>query len=396
MGASNTYRALNGEIDDLKAAALAAYPGFTGLLDVINAGVEGLTTGTMAEGIDALLATYPAQGADGYRTTVVWEIGGNNVSDNRPYSTDTQLVQMAADLDYIDSAIRAKGFVSVLSDLTFRDYIDRAFAQEQIGSRPYNVNLMRPRVDAAWKYPSGKPFVQLYDLIRNNYLTYLDADNIHQSTDGKAAIRQHWIDTVFKKQLTGVDPTEIAPNNAVTVKAHTWSGGSPAEPTGWFRATSAPNAINTAALDAATGVDTGWDFIVDAAFAATGNTGTTTGANTGIVPDYVLTTFAAVDNTINNGAGLGAAAYRLANLDDTRLYTLRMTGARNTAGSRITKFTVNGDTAGAQSLETIGNTANEVVFSNVSPIGGEITVLVEQVNHQFGYHNAVQMTQLAG
>ncbi len=294
------------------------------------------------------------------------------------------------------AAIVTKGFIPVLSDLTFRDYFDICFAQEQNGSRPYNTNIIRGKVDAAWKYASGKPFIQLYDITRNNYLTYFDADNIHPNPTGMAAIRLHWVNTVCKKALTGVNPVEIPATNAVATKAWFVSNdmGAVPTPSSWTRVVVATTTNFDVSLlnGVAAGVDTGWDIASTTPFIFGANTGTTTGNNSGIVPDTILQHFCYGNSA---AAGLGIIDLEYDGLDNTRLYSLAIGGARDTTGSRITKYTVNGDTAGAQLLETVGNTQNQSFFTGIAPVAGKITVRIEFTNNQFCYCNWSILTQLA-
>lgn len=375
-----------------KASIDAAYPGHT--TEVYDESVGGWTAADLHANIDAILATYTAA----QNTYCIVEIGGNEVTANRPYATDTHLVQLAADIDYVLAAITAKGFIPVLSDLTFRDYFDLCFAKEQDGSRPYNVNIIRSRVAPAWKYASGKPFVQLYDITRNNYIPWFTApENIHPNSVGNAGLRQHWMDTVCKKALTGADPVEIPATNAVTTKAWFVSDDQGATPTPstWTRIVVAntANFSGRALLNGvASGVDTGWDLATTTPFIYGANTGSTTGSNSGIVPDTVLQNFCYGNSA---AAGAGIIVLEFTGLDDTRLYSLGIGGSRATTGSRITKYTVNGDTAGAQSLETVNNTAAQAFFASIAPVAGKITVRIEFTNNQFAYCNWAVLTQLA-
>ena len=107
------------------------------------------------------------------------------------------------------NAITTKGFIPVLADLTFRDYDGTTAASPENGSLPYNVNLIRPLVSSQFKYSSGKPWLQYYDLILSDYVTYLSPDNIHQTPAGEQALRDHFKDTIVNYVLTGTDPTEI-------------------------------------------------------------------------------------------------------------------------------------------------------------------------------------------
>jgi hypothetical protein len=209
LGASHTFAAWNstpliqGEFQsNLGAKVLTSYHNGSGWV-----------TSTLKNNIDAILAKYPnSTPDDGYVTYVPFEIGGNNVSSNQIYSAATQALKdgMTADITYINNAIKAKGFVPILHDLTFRDYSDNTYEQQETkGSKAYNINIIRPIVEPEWKYPSGVPWGQNYDITVRNYVAWLDPDNVHLNPTGYAGLRQFFYDGIGNFIINGVPPTQI-------------------------------------------------------------------------------------------------------------------------------------------------------------------------------------------
>lgn len=111
------------------------------------------------------------------------------------------------------------------------------------------------------------------------------------------------------------------------------------------------------------------------------NTGQSTGANTGIYPDLVLTSFWYV----NGGQG----KLELYGLDNAKTYKITLLGSRDSSagGSRRSIFTVNG--VALTALQTIGNTANTVNRTGVAPVSGVITILLDKDDNALAYLNSI-------
>ena len=117
-----------------------------------------------------------------------------------------------------------------------------------------------------------------------------------------------------------------------------------------------------------------------------GSSGPTTGANTGVFPDAVMTTYWYCSNS-------DIGRFELYNHTGTPLSTgtfqIKIHGGRGSiAGPRTTQYRVNGGSW--QSLNTAANTANVVTFSGVSAISGVITVECQSTtptDSAFGYIN---------
>lgn len=119
-----------------------------------------------------------------------------------------------------------------------------------------------------------------------------------------------------------------------------------------------------------------------------GNTGQSTGANSGVYPDNVLVHLWFVNRAA------GDVKLELYNVP-AGTYTVTLMGSRDSAvgGSRIVEYRVNGGTG--QTLECIGNTATVKTFTGISPASGVIDVRLLRNNNDFTYINSLILTQTA-
>jgi len=175
---------------------------------IVDESTGGWTTTNLKNNIDSIISSNTTA------THALLNIGGNNVTATRPYSTATteEKDTITDDLNYIVAALQTAGIEILPSSLGFSNYDGTTVASPENGVLPYSTNLINPILCAAapnYCYESGLPYSQLYELILNDYTTYLDVDNIHWTSAGKAAVQQHFVDTLFLKLLTGVDPEEI-------------------------------------------------------------------------------------------------------------------------------------------------------------------------------------------
>lgn len=111
------------------------------------------------------------------------------------------------------------------------------------------------------------------------------------------------------------------------------------------------------------------------------NSGQSTGNNSGIYPDLVLTSFWYV----NGGQG----KIEIYGLNNSKTYKITLMASRDSAvgGSRRSIFTVNG--VALTALQSIGNTTNTVSRTGVSPISGVITVLLDKDDNSLAYINSI-------
>jgi len=115
------------------------------------------------------------------------------------------------------------------------------------------------------------------------------------------------------------------------------------------------------------------------------NSGQSTGNNSGIYPDLVLTSFWYV----NGGQG----KLELYGLNDAKTYKITLLGSRDNAvgGSRRSIFTVNG--VALTALQTIGNTSNTVNRTGVAPVSGVITILLDKDDNALAYLNSIVLEE---
>lgn len=111
------------------------------------------------------------------------------------------------------------------------------------------------------------------------------------------------------------------------------------------------------------------------------NSGQSTGNNSGIYPDLVLTSFWYV----NGGQG----RLQIYGLNDARTYKITLLGSRDSAvgGSRRSIFTVAG--VALTALQCIGNTSNTVNRTGVSPTSGVIDIRLDKDDNSLAYLNAL-------
>lgn len=111
------------------------------------------------------------------------------------------------------------------------------------------------------------------------------------------------------------------------------------------------------------------------------NSGQSTGNNSGVYPDLVLTSFWYVN--------AGQGKIEIYGLDNTKTYKVTLIASRDSAvgGSRRSIFTVNG--VALTALQAIGNTSNTVNRTGVAPVSGVITILLDKDDNSLAYMNAL-------
>lgn len=192
------------------------YPGLQKLINTtynvdwttVDLAVGGEDSTDVRGHIDADLATHATQGA-----YALQGVGGNNVSNTRPYSTATteELETLDNDIDYINDAIRNAGVTILPSNLSFRTYDAITNYYPEDGSKPYNDNIILPNIQALnsqFVYEDGTPFLDMYRFVQENINEMID--EVHLTATGYANYRQFIVDTVIKKIITGESPTQYS------------------------------------------------------------------------------------------------------------------------------------------------------------------------------------------
>lgn len=115
------------------------------------------------------------------------------------------------------------------------------------------------------------------------------------------------------------------------------------------------------------------------------NSGATTGNNSGIYPDLVLTSFWYV----NGGQG----RLELYGLDNSKTYKITLLGSRANPGgaTRRSLFTVGG--VQLATLECIDNTTNTRQRTGVTPSSGVIPIILDKDNDSFAYLNSIVLEE---
>lgn len=175
---------------------------------VINRGIGGWDSLDLRNNIQSILDDYTDI------DYVIFEIGGNDVTTLRPWPAMTagQRTTYENNIRASLDAIVAKGWDILPWELTFRNYGGDTITNEAQGSLPFNDNVNNPvyfEYAPSMYYSAGNPLAQTYKLIKDNYTTFLQVDNIHLSAAGNTAVIQHLRDTVVRKALRNENPTPI-------------------------------------------------------------------------------------------------------------------------------------------------------------------------------------------
>lgn len=343
--------------------------------NVHNEAVSGWSTGELKAGVDSILATYSAYS----NAVVLIHIGGNNVSDNRPYSTDTQLATMEQDIRDIIASVVTAGFTPVLADLTYRDYPTN-FETEDLGSLPYNDNMINPlavELCGDYIFADNTSLADFYTVMYNGQTTHFEADGVHPNATGEAALRDQFMDSIVKFNYLGVKPTKLIKNVSTDIVWVNLSEDNAVSPvaTGEY--------VNNALCGGDTGVfvpfsgalmdinniPTAITFTVPDEFAGANITGVVTGNDSGVVPDSMLSNSwylgLAGSNTTTGTVSIGG-------LDDAKEYKITLGGSRAISDAdRVGNYTVGGVSL---TLDAAQNSTNEIEFNNVSPIAGAINI----------------------
>ena len=161
-------------------------------VDVYGYGFGGYDISQIIPEVQAAMGAHPAN------TLFMIHIGGNNVTDTRPYTTATaqQLQDISADYDALIAAIgQTRKEDVILMPITFRAYnlSEDIYNNEELGSLPYNEEILIPKILANTSVQinsDGNPIVDLYNFTRDNYDTYFDLnapsfDGVHPSSTGE-------------------------------------------------------------------------------------------------------------------------------------------------------------------------------------------------------------------
>jgi len=197
----------------VEAEIEAAYPGITA--HVFEEGTDSIRVITVDDTIDTLLSSYPAVA---YPTYVVINLGTNDLSDHISYTdaTPTQLTNFSNAFDTIISSCISHGFIPILNEIYYRENDANTFNNQELGSKPYNDNIIKAKCLSSspdFCYLDGTSFYQSYNIYYNGRATFfadVSYPHLHPNATGIAAFRTHFVDTICKKIITGINPIIVA------------------------------------------------------------------------------------------------------------------------------------------------------------------------------------------
>lgn len=179
---------------------------------VYDAAVGGASVSSLLSDFDTLVAGISAT-KNNSRTLAVIHIGGNEVSNTQPYDeADAGTVtSMKSGINSLIDRCVAKGWRWVLADLTFRNYNDDTYLNEESGSLPYNqqvTQVINRDRRSPYRHADGRSWMDFYYIVRNNWETWLQADDIHLTATGISGM-QEFVAEVISHISQGVTPQPI-------------------------------------------------------------------------------------------------------------------------------------------------------------------------------------------
>ena len=225
VGASIMQQLFGQNLAAPNASRTQAFRGAGLAVDVYGYGWSGYVISSIRPKLAEAMTAFPAD------TLFVVHIGGNNVSNTRPYakSTTSQRNAIASDYAALIADIGARKGDVILCPVTFRTYEaepdvaalpnprSAVFETEALGALPYNANIFIPAI-AAWRPETinadGNPVVDLYNATRNSYETYVNggADGVHPTNPvGRDFLTQVFVERLATFINGSARPAPIVP-----------------------------------------------------------------------------------------------------------------------------------------------------------------------------------------
>lgn len=414
---------------------------------IFNHGNSSMTIGWLDDNIEEILALHPKS------KFVFVHMGGNNVSNKRPYSTMTQgdIDDFYNDYYSVIEKIKNANKVPVPSRLTFRNYPHDPLGKpgvydggmEQNGSLPFNNNIIDPIINelASDFYNSNNSsgYLDLYTFILNNQ-SILNTDGVHPSYEGRGDIRSYLYDNLFSFVYQGSFPDALTPmefnnpaedaDDLVAIAENTreladinvaqdkvneldsWPEFSTQKSSLQVRIDSIePKSqlkffIDFGDSDSIYLSSPGWNNITSITDSTPLNLITDTGATSTLNLAVTYEFKGVISNTglnfvdIPNSATRDAFSVRgyvstdseltLSGVDTETLYTLSFYSSGNNDSGYVTDFTINGIT---KSVISSSNNSDIVEFTNISPdINNEIIISINS-DTSYGYLNAMSIQE---
>jgi lysophospholipase L1-like esterase len=183
---------------------------------VFNWSIGGDNTAGLSDKIDGYLSNHPK--AD----YVMIEIGGNDISQNRPLtlagSQGSTYATMKSQMRSIVQKVVNAGKIPVISRISFRNYV--AFTNwqgvfqpavngglnQEHGSLPYNMDIdtiIKQYSPHFWNESEQRGYLDWYQLTLNNQSWLLGSDGTHFYGSTAFHIRDFWVDYAYKYIYTG-------------------------------------------------------------------------------------------------------------------------------------------------------------------------------------------------
>lgn len=195
IGASIQAQSIRNSV--FKAMVRERYPGYDPVM--FNLAVGGWRSDHLLKALPGFLKAHP------YASYVCIHIGGNNVSQKRPYPGGAE--ELKADLVAILEMIKASGKIPILSRLSYRAYKgDKPVPPEENGSGPYVTNIYDPLIKQYcqdfFDAESGKGIVDAYGWFKE-HPEELSADGIHVNPKGAESWNRLWAEKAGSVIYTG-------------------------------------------------------------------------------------------------------------------------------------------------------------------------------------------------
>mgnify|MGYP003385596961 CR=1 FL=1 len=159
-----------------------------GISDVTEYAVEGDTIADTLAALPAILLTETEP------CLFVMHIGGNDVSQTRPYTTadPERLLALEEGIRNVISTVKSAGHDFALCNLTYREYWN-ILPDKSNGSLPYNDNIVDPLIREMtpewWDNIRNRPVLDLYSFIEEN-IPLISTDGIHLTPEGEVRLME--------------------------------------------------------------------------------------------------------------------------------------------------------------------------------------------------------------
>jgi hypothetical protein len=211
---------------------------------IVDLATGGENSTQIRNRIDTDIAPYANKGAYAYVHHL-----GNSISQIGVYryATESQLNILSDNTNYIFAALQNANITILPANISFRTYDAITNYYPEDGSLPYYENILKPKIDALnspYVYNDGTPYLDLYRFVQENINNM--ADEVHLTPTGYANYRQFVVDTVMKRLITGVNPTQYSPLPLPSTPAVTLSSIGDTELTATWTMSSETNVVGYA------------------------------------------------------------------------------------------------------------------------------------------------------